>query len=50
MQPSFEIRGRTLALTGPSGCGKSTLANLIAGILLPDSGTLTVAGTSDSMQ
>lgn len=37
--------GTSLALTGPSGCGKSTLANLIAGILLPTSGTVTVAGT-----
>jgi putative ABC transport system ATP-binding protein len=29
---------------GPSGCGKSTLLNLIAGLDVPDEGTITVAG------
>ncbi len=32
------------AIVGPSGSGKSTLLNLIAGIDLPDDGTITVAG------
>lgn len=32
------------AVTGRSGSGKSTLLNLIAGIDLPDSGTVTIAG------
>jgi len=36
--------GQQLALRGRSGSGKSTLLNLIAGILLPDSGTIEVDG------
>ncbi|MEM8954120.1 MAG: ABC transporter ATP-binding protein [Verrucomicrobiota bacterium] len=37
--------GSAAALIGPSGCGKSTLLNLIAGILTPSSGTITVNET-----
>jgi putative ABC transport system ATP-binding protein len=37
--------GGTVALTGPSGSGKSTLLHLIGAIDVPDSGTITVAGT-----
>ena len=33
-----------VALVGPSGCGKTTLLNLLAGVLLPDAGNLSVAG------
>ncbi len=33
--------GQLLILTGDSGCGKSTLARLAAGLLRPDSGTIT---------
>ena len=36
--------GEFLALLGPSGCGKSTLLNMIAGILRPSTGTLTIDG------
>ena len=36
---------RSMALLGPSGCGKSTLLRLILGLLWPDRGRLTVAGT-----
>ncbi|MEU4238961.1 ABC transporter ATP-binding protein [Actinoplanes sp. NPDC026619] len=33
--------GEIVAVTGPSGCGKSTLLHCLAGILRPDSGTVT---------
>ena len=35
--------GEFVALMGPSGCGKSTLLNLIAGLDVPDEGTIMVA-------
>ena len=42
---SFTIPTGTFAsLMGASGSGKSTLLNLIAGLLLPDTGTITVLG------
>jgi len=36
--------GRSYMLLGASGCGKSTLLNMIAGILTPDSGEITIDG------
>ncbi|MFO1541435.1 MAG: ABC transporter ATP-binding protein [Chloroflexota bacterium] len=34
--------GEVVALVGPSGCGKSTLLRLVAGLLAPDAGSVTV--------
>jgi len=39
-------RGRTTALVGPSGAGKTTSLRVIAGLLQPREGTLTVDGVS----
>jgi ABC-type multidrug transport system fused ATPase/permease subunit len=36
--------GKSVAFVGRSGAGKSTLADLILGVLKPDSGTVTVSG------
>ena len=36
--------GRLIGLLGPNGCGKSTLIKLIAGLLQPNSGEITVGG------
>jgi len=42
---SFTVRrGEITALAGPSGAGKSTTADLVLGLLTPDSGTLLVGG------
>jgi thiamine transport system ATP-binding protein len=36
--------GETVALQGPSGSGKSTLLRVVAGLLTPDAGTVSVGG------
>jgi iron(III) transport system ATP-binding protein len=41
----FSLRkGETLALLGPSGCGKTTLLRLVAGLLAPTKGQISIAG------
>lgn len=36
--------GKVTALIGPNGCGKTTLMLMLAGLLLPDAGEISVAG------
>ena len=36
------LKGQFVCLVGPSGCGKSTLLQIVAGLLLPSSGSLKV--------
>jgi NitT/TauT family transport system ATP-binding protein len=37
-------KGSLVSLIGPSGCGKSTLLKVLAGLIVPSEGTVTVAG------
>jgi NitT/TauT family transport system ATP-binding protein len=37
-------RGELVSIVGPSGCGKSTLMRLVAGLLTPSRGTISVFG------
>ena len=42
---SFEMReGEFVSIVGPSGCGKSTLVMLVAGLLPPSAGRVTING------
>ncbi|MFT4115221.1 ABC transporter ATP-binding protein [Bradyrhizobium sp.] len=38
-------RGEFISILGPSGCGKSTLMMMIAGLLAPSEGEITMAGS-----
>lgn len=38
-------RGEFVSLLGPSGCGKTTLLRIIAGLLVPDGGTVRLDGS-----
>ncbi len=43
--PLLELQpGESVALTGPSGSGKTTLLNLVAGIMAPTRGSITLEG------
>ena len=47
---SFGVKeGEFVAIVGPSGCGKSTLLSLIAGLLQPESGTITINNSNASL-
>lgn len=40
---SLDVRaGEFLSIVGPSGCGKSTLVMLIAGLMAPTSGVISI--------
>ena len=42
---SFQVkRGEICGVRGPNGCGKSTLSRVIATLLMPDGGQITVFG------
>ncbi len=47
---SFEVeRGEFLGILGPNGSGKTTLLKMIAGILAPESGQVTLEWPSSSI-
>lgn len=47
---SFGVReGEFIAIVGPSGCGKSTLLSIIAGLLAPEEGTISVNNPDGSL-
>lgn len=50
--PGWSVdRGGHTLLLGPSGCGKTTLLHLLAGLLVPSSGSVRIAGqTLETME
>ncbi len=43
---SLDIKsGQSILIQGPSGAGKSTLLNILSGLILPDSGSVTLGDT-----
>jgi molybdate transport system ATP-binding protein len=44
LQAAFESQGRVTGLFGASGSGKTSLVNMIAGLLRPDRGTISIDG------
>jgi molybdate transport system ATP-binding protein len=44
LSASFESQGRVTGLFGASGSGKTSLVNMIAGLLRPDRGTISLDG------
>lgn len=42
---SFDVqRGEIICIVGPSGCGKTTLLEIMAGLRIPDEGTVSLEG------
>jgi ABC-2 type transport system ATP-binding protein len=47
---SFSVpKGESIGVVGRNGCGKSTLLRLVAGVMLPDEGTIEVNGGVGAM-
>ena len=38
--------GEIISIVGPSGCGKTTMLNLVAGLMMPTQGTVSIAASA----